>query len=148
MIGESAMKKSTQAHWAAAASALFFGLSAGAQNAPGEDPVILVKRVAVQMMPTGSQRTSTPLESVTDMPSWVKAKVVRYEAKSNSDISAGFMSDSDVTRSATSDGFKKTCIQEVGSSTTTTQSQGAGRNGVPANQQIVVLRGDLVNICK
>jgi hypothetical protein len=147
MIGESAMKKSTQVHAALAAAALFLGLGAGAQNAPGEDPVVLVKRVAVQMLPTGAARVSTPLESVTDMPSWVKAKVVRYEARSNSDIAAGFLSDGDVTRSATSDGFRKTCIQEVGSSSTP-PAQGAGRNGVPANQQIVVLRGDLVNICK
>lgn len=120
--------------------------SAWAQNAPGEDPVVLNKRIALQMLPIGGTRASTPMETVNDMPAWLKAKVVRYEAKANSDLTTGMSTDADVTRTASSDGLKKTCIQEVGSNTIT---QNSATNGGKGNApQIVVLKGDLVNICK
>ena len=124
------------------------GLSASgwAQNVPGEDPVILSNRIGVQMLPFANARLSTPMNNKNSMPAWLDAKVVRYEAQSNSGITTGLITDSDVARSASSDGFKKTCIQEVGS-TTTTQTNSA-KSTVGNNQQIVVLRGDLVNICK
>lgn len=124
------------------------GLSASgwAQNVPGEDPVILSNRIGVQMLPFANARLSTPMNNKNSMPAWLDAKVVRYEAQSNSAITTGLITDSDVARSASSDGFKKTCIQEVGS-TTTTQTNSA-KSTVGNNQQIVVLRGDLVNICK
>ncbi len=122
-------------------------LPAWSQNAPGEDPVVLTKRVTVQMSPTGGSRTSSPMESITDMPAWMKAKVARYEAKANSDQTRGISTDADATTQAASDGFKKTCIQEVGSTTTTSMLAGSRMN-TQNNQQIVVLKGDLVNICK
>lgn len=124
------------------------GLSASgwAQNVPGEDPVVLSNRIGVQMLPIANGRLSTPMNNKNSMPAWLDAKVVRYEAQSNSGITTGLITDSDVARSASSDGFKKTCIQEVGS-TTTTQTNSA-KSTVGNNQQIVVLRGDLVNICK
>ncbi len=121
-------------------------VTAWSQNAPGEDPVILSKRVTVQMLPIGGARTSAPMQNVADMPAWMKAKVARYEAKFNAEQTVGMATDADVTRTATSDGLKKTCIQEVGSNTVAPASNG-GRVS-PNNQQIVVLRGDLVNICK
>lgn len=120
--------------------------SAWAQNAPGEDPVVLSKRIALQMLPIGGTRASSPMETVNDMPAWLKAKVVRYEAKANSDLTTGMSTDADVTRTASSDGLKKTCIQEVGSNTITQNSAtNSGKGNAP---QIVVLKGDLVNICK
>lgn len=129
----------------ALSASLLYGPMTWAQNAPGEDPVVLSNRVGVQMLPVGNTRTSSPMSPVTDMPAWLKAKVVRYEAKANSDQTTGIATDADVTRTASSDGLKKTCVQEVGSVTTTTSNaSGAGRN-VP---QVVVLKGDLVNICK
>ena len=126
------------------AAGLFFGTCAWAQNAPGEDPVILTKRISVQMLPIGGARASTSLGSQTGMPAWMQAKVARFEAKANSDQASEMLTDSDVTRSAGSDGFKKTCIQEVGSNTVQTP----GKFGLSNTQQIVVLKGDLVNICK
>jgi hypothetical protein len=122
-------------------------VTAWSQNAPGEDPVILNKRVTVQMLPIGGGKPSSPMQNGVDMPAWLKAKVARYEAKSNSEQTAGLLTDADVTRSASSDGFKKTCVQEVGSNTTA-PTPGGGSRVSPNNQQIVVLRGDLVNICK
>ena len=140
------MKKSTQARGVAAMVTTFLAGSVWAQNAPGEDPLILTKRVTVQMAPIGSGRTSSPLESMSTMPAWMKAKVARYEAKANSDQTKGISTEEDAIRSASSDGFKKTCIQEVG--TTTTANAVPSAKGFNNNQQIVVLKGDLVNICK
>ena len=127
-------------------ASLGLSVSGWAQNVPGEDPVILTNRVGVQMLPIANGRLSTPINNKNAMPAWLNAKVVRYEAKSNSELTTGLVTDSDVVRSASSDGFKKTCIQEVGS-TTTTQANSA-KLPVVNNQQIVVLKGDLVNICK
>ncbi|WP_341911405.1 hypothetical protein [Polaromonas sp. YR568] len=141
------MKTSSQVVGAATMAALFLMGSAWAQNAPGEDPVILTKRIAVQMAPIGGARPSSPMESMTSLPAWMKAKVARYEAKANSDQTNGISTDADAVRSASSDGFKKTCIQEVGSTTTASSATGARQNGFSSNQQIVVLKGDLVNIC-
>ena len=127
-------------------ASLGLSVSGWAQNVPGEDPVVLTSRVGVQMLPIANGRLSTPINNKNAMPAWLDAKVVRYEAKSNSELATGLVTDSDVVRSASSDGFKKTCIQEVGS-TTTTQANSA-KLPVVNNQQIVVLKGDLVNICK
>lgn len=144
------MKNSAHLHWALVnlitltAGSLFLGASAWAQNAPGEDPVILTKRVAVQMSPVGAARTSSPLNAETGMPAWMQAKVARFEAKANSDQTNGMLTDADATRTASSDGINKTCIQEVGSNT----AQTPGKFGLSNTQQIVVLKGDLVNICK
>jgi hypothetical protein len=82
------------------------------------------------------------------MPAWMKAKVARYEAKANSDQNSGISTDEDAVRSASSDGFRKTCIQEVGSATSTALPAGGRQALAGSNQQIVVLKGDLVNICK
>ena len=126
--------------------ALTLSTSGLAQNAPGEDPVILTKRVGVQMLPVGAARASTQMSLSTDLPASSKAKIARHEAKFNADQMTGSNSDSGVTQSATFDGLKKTCIQEVGSSTL--PDSGSGARVGPGNQQIVVLRGDLVNICR
>ena len=126
------------------AASLFLGASAWAQNAPGEDPVVLTKRVAVQMLPIGGARPSSSFSSQTGMPAWMQAKVARFEAKANSDQNGSILTDSDVVRTASSDGLKKTCVQEVGSNT----AQTPGKFGLSNTQQIVVLKGDLINICR
>lgn len=117
-----------------------------AQIRPGEDPVILTKRVSTMQLPDSGIHKSTPLDNA-EMPASMRAKVARFEAKSKSDVTSGFSSDKDVTRETSSDGFKKTCVQEVGSNTAAGAKQ-PGRPGQANNQQIVVLRGDLINICK
>ena len=117
-----------------------------AQARPGEDPVTITKRVSNLQLPDGGVAKSKPLDSA-EMPASLRAKVARFEAKSKSGETSGFSSDKDVTRESSSDGFKKTCIQDVGSNTSTSAQQ-PGRPGQTNNQQIVVLRGDLVNICK
>ncbi len=118
--------------------------SVRAQNAPGEDPVVLTNRISVQMLPMGGANASAPLNAQNGMPAWMQAKVARFEAKANSEQGGDILTDSNATRSASSDGLKKTCIQEVGSNT----AQAPGKFGLVNTQQIVVLKGDLVNICK
>lgn len=119
-----------------------------AQIPPGEDPLVLNRPVSTQMLPTAAPRASTPLESPNPMPSSLKAKIVRYEAKASSTNKEGILTDSDVVRSASSDGFKKTCVQEVGSNTAPLHATGGAKPGFGNNEQIVVLKGDLVNICR
>ena len=122
--------------------------SAQAQLPPGEDPLVLNRPVITQMMPTGGQRASSPLESLNPMSSSLKAKIVRFEAMASSASKEGILTDSDVVRSASSDGFKKTCVQEIGSNTALSNAAGGARPGFGNNDQIVVLKGDLINICR
>lgn len=124
-----------------------------AQRAPGEDPLRLSSAVSHLSLPGAAAVKSTGLDGNTEMPAWLKAKVARFEAKA---FSAGaddgtVLSDNDVTSTSTTQGVRRTCRQDVGSS----QTGGVGRNPAAgngprtnANQQIVVLRGDLVNICR
>ena len=116
-----------------------------AQNAPGEDPATLTKKIGLQMMLDGGAAKSRPLDNG-EMPASMRAKVARYEATANSGVASGISTDADVTRETTSDGFQKTCVQSVGSATT---AGGAGGRVIGGNnQQVVVLKGDLVNICR
>eukprot|EP01038_Epipyxis_sp_PR26KG_P001934 gene1934-2740_t len=43
-------------------------------QAPGEDPVILTKKLSVQMQPTGPVAASTGLDGSNTMPSWLRAR--------------------------------------------------------------------------
>ena len=112
--------------------------------APGEDPIVLTKPVENLQLPvnTGSVASAA---STGDMPTNVKAKIARLEAKAFSDNTDGVYTDADIRTTVTAGAQKKSCTQDVGSNTSTssTQRYGPGNN----KQQIVVLRGDLVNIC-
>ncbi|WP_422842800.1 hypothetical protein [Acidovorax sp. M2(2025)] len=132
---------------AAALAAAFAAAPAGAQ-APGEDPVVLTKKLTVQMQPTGAPAQSTGLDNPGTMPSWLRARIARYEAKAFSDDPAGVATQNDVVTTANAQGMQKTCVQEVGSNTVAGGAAGAGRYGPNQAPQVVVLRGDLVNICK
>lgn len=49
---------------------------------------------------------------------------------------------------ANAEGMQKTCVQEVGSNTLSSSSASTLRYGSNQAPQVVVLRGDLVNICR
>ena len=49
---------------------------------------------------------------------------------------------------ANAQGMQKTCVQEVGSNTVSANTTGSAKYGPNQAPQVVVLRGDLVNICK
>lgn len=133
------------ATWRALAIGLLWmlGASAWAQSAPGEDPLVLTKRVAPTGLPLNNQPKSTGLDQSSQMPAWMRAKVSRYTAKAYSANTDGIYTDADVVTTATTDGFRRSCTQEIATQTT----NAANRFGAPAQDQIVVLRGDLVNIC-
>ncbi len=117
-----------------------------AQSAPGEDPISLQNRVSIQMLPLGGAPKSTSINFSTDIPEWQKARISRYEAKAFSGNKGDILTEKDVVNTATSDGFKTTCTQSIGSTAAPTAGITTGA-GVKPTQQVVVLRGDLVNIC-
>ncbi|UCV01227.1 hypothetical protein [Acidovorax radicis] len=117
-------------------------------QAPGEDPVVLNKKLIIQMQPTGNAAPSGNIDGATGMPSWLRARVARYEAKAFSGDTTGIATNSDVVTTANAQGMQKTCVQEVGSNTLSSSStSNVNRYGPQAAPQVVVLRGDLVNIC-
>jgi hypothetical protein len=130
---------------AAAAAALFI-LQAAAQ-APGEDPVIVKGKLSVQMQATGPAPKSGNIENTNGMPAWMRARVTRYEAKAASSDTTGILTDNDVVSTATAEGLQKTCVQEIGSRTVSSTTPGS-KYGPNQTSQVVVLRGDVVNICK
>lgn len=111
-------------------------------SAPGEDNIQLQNPVEHLQLPIGGARASKGLDQEGDgIPSSLKAKIVRYEAKTFSDQKDGIYTDGDVNRIVETQANRKTCIQDVGSNV-------AAPTGVGGRDQIVVLRGDLVNICR
>lgn len=137
----------------AIALAISLALPAWAQLAPGEDPLQINGKVTHLALPLGASAKSGSLDGNTEMPAWLSAKVARFEAKA---FSAGaddgsIFTDNDVNTTTTTQGVRRTCRQDVGSNTTATGVGRAPTAGGPktnANQQIVVLRGDVVNICR
>lgn len=125
--------------------ALQIGAAALAQNVPGEDPIRLTSRVIIQGVPFGAAPRSGNMNPLAEIPPWQRAKIARYEAKAFSGNKGNILTEKDVVNTANSDGFKTTCTQTIGS---VVNSPGITTGaGFMPSQQIVVLRGDLVNIC-
>lgn len=121
------------------------GFTVLAQNAPGTDPVRIESRVVIQGLPTGPAPRSGNISPSAEIPAWQRAKIARYEAKAFSGNRGDILTERDVINTASSDGFNTTCTQSIGSiSTPAGITTGAG---FQRTNQIVVLRGDLVNIC-
>lgn len=140
---------------AAAVLAAAYAAAPASAQAPGEDPVVLTKKLSVQMQPTGPAAASTGLDNGGTMPSWLRARIARYEAKAFSDDPGGVATQNDVVTTASAQGMQKTCVQEVGSNTVAAGASGNGATGGSSGKygqspaaQVVVLRGDLVNICR
>ena len=126
---------------------LGMAMGAGAQGVPGEDPVQLKGPVQYMNLPGSAVQKSGQIDSNPDMPAWMKARVARYEAKAFSATAndGTILTDNDVVNTANAQGLRKTCVQEVGSITSANNS---ASNTLGGQQQIVVLRGDLVNVCR
>ena len=120
---------------------------ANAQLAPGEDPVYLKEKVVVNMLPINNTMRSTPLQNSAGVPAWMDARIAKFQAKAYSIDTTGIYTDSDVKTTTITDGFRKTCIQDVGS-TIAAAANSTGKFGAMPQDQIVVLKGDLVNICR
>jgi hypothetical protein len=125
---------------------LLFTPCVGAQLAPGEDPVLLRQRVTYNMLPLNNAMRSTVMSNSQEIPGWMQAKLARFQAKAFAADTTGIVTDESVVTSNTQQGLRKVCTQEVGSSASTT-GPSSGRYGPQNDPQVVVLRGDLVNIC-
>lgn len=118
-----------------------------AQIAPGEDPVLVAKQIQRNMVPS-SQGVSSPQPAFVEIPAWMDAKLARFQAKAFAADTSGIWTDENVITSYSKDGLRKVCTQDIGSNSTINASQSFNRYGPRADSQIVVLRGDLVNICR
>lgn len=112
-----------------------------AVSAPGEDPVTISGRVTYLQLPTAPAARSSSLEYRRDIPDDIAAKVSRYTAKAFSPNIGGIQTEKDVVQSVQTNGTQTTCYQSIGS------VSAAGKPNIQNNEQIVVLRGDVINIC-
>jgi hypothetical protein len=114
--------------------------------APGEDTISISGfKPTAPGNGSGQGTVKGGLDPNEVVPAWLRAKITRYTARAFAENTQGINTDNQVVQSAQSNGMSKTCVQEVGSNTAASGSNKAGPKG---QQQIVVLRGDLVNICK
>jgi hypothetical protein len=121
-----------------------------ARGAPGEDEIQLKGPVKFAVSPGAQQATSGDMDGPTDIPAWMRARITRFTAKAFS-ITAedgSIYTDKDVTTTTQVDGLRKTCIQEVGTNTVAADGALGTRYGPQTRDQVVVLRGDLVNVCR
>ena len=134
---------------AAAVLGLTLPLAAHA-GAPGEDPITLEKKVTVQMMPINQARTTGSINYNLGTPAQIQAKINRYTAQAYSANTSGISTEKDVVQTVQTQGSKVVCSQSVGSNTGTSGLGGSGSAGgkvTSSGDQIVVIRGDMVNIC-
>lgn len=110
-----------------------------AQAAPGEDPVTISGRVTYLQLPTAAATRSTSIQYQQQMPDDAAAKISRYTAKAFSGNLGQIKTEKDVVQFVQTKGNQTTCYQSIGSTT--------GPNTGANNEQIVVLRGDVINIC-
>lgn len=144
------MKRLLQLYMWVAAVTLLSGLPlVQGHAAPGEDMIVLPGNVQFASAPTTAPSRSGHIEPSPNIPSWMQARISRYTAKAYSaSADDGIIyTDNDVVTTTTVNGFRKTCVQEVGSNTASDGAFGT-RYGPNQRDQVVVLRGDLVNICK
>ena len=121
-------------------------LAAGsiAQTAPGVDTVTISKPVTYLQVPTARVAPSGTIHYDQTLPDNVAAKVARYTAKAYSSYDTNVKTDRDVVQSVKTNATQTTCVQSVGSNSIVTP---AGGSATMTGDQIVVLRGDLINIC-
>ena len=117
-------------------------MTAFAQNAPGEDPVQIQSKVTYQMAPNPIVNKSTAINMQMGMSGADQAKIARYTAMAYT-ATPGVLTDKDVVNTVHTNGMNTTCTQSVGSNVV----PGSGAASLLATQQVVVLRGDLVNVC-
>lgn len=123
--------------------------SAQMSGIPGEDPIFIKSRIAAPMGPALAQARSTPMTPVPVTPAWLEAKVARLEAKAWAFDAGKLITDKNVLAAASSDGLRKVCIQDIGSSVSAGANAASGTGMLNSSEpQIVVLKGDVVNICR
>ena len=140
----------TTACCATALAAISLTCALPAHSAPGEDVIEIKGPVRYAVSPGAQPPVSGGLDGPTDIPAWMRAKMTRYIAKAYSATAedGSIYTDSDVVSTIQAEGLRKTCVQEVGSNTLPTDDSLGNRYGSGQREQVVVLRGDLVNVCR
>ena len=116
---------------------------------PWEDPISLDRPVHYLKLPNYATQKSTTLQKADGMPASLRAKVARYQAKAKSAMNGDgtIYTEKDVISKSSGNALHRTCVQEVASNTyATTPGAPVAKKG--QGDQIVVLRGDVINICK
>ncbi|MFT3776777.1 MAG: hypothetical protein QM772_00630 [Ottowia sp.] len=106
----------------------------------------ITNKVNYLQMPTSVAARSSSIQYRRDMPDDTAAKVSRYTAKAFSGDVGNIKTERDVVQSVKTNGLQTTCYQSVGSIGAPSSANGGGAS-LASNEQIVVLRGDLINIC-
>ena len=101
----------------------------GTQAGPGEDPVTITSKVVFTLGPMAPTIKSTDINYNRGIPDDVQAKIARYSAQAHTSNSTGIATERDVVQSVRTNG-----------------TPGGGSVSV-SGDQIVVLRGDMINIC-
>lgn len=121
--------------------AMLGGAMACAMAAPGEDPVHIIGKVSYLQIPTAPRSVSSNIVYKTGMPDDAKAKIAHYVAKSFSADTTGILTEKDVVSSVQTNSLGGvTCVQTV-------QPGAPGAGATMGQAQVVVIRGDLVNVC-
>lgn len=132
------------------ASALIAGMvlaTLAVADAPGEDPVVVKGTVAAPPPRTGgAEPQSGGFDADPYLPSWLRARITRYQAKAFSANPDGIVTENDVVTTTAAQGIRKACVQDVASNVAPTTP--GMKYGPAPTAQVVVLRGDLVNICR
>ena len=118
-------------------------MASAAQAAPGEDPVTISNRVSYLQLPTAPMTRSGSIDYRRDIADDIAAKASRYTAKAYSAETGGVKTEKDVVQSVRTNGTQTICTQSVGS----VSAPAGGGIRASTNEQVVVLRGDLINIC-
>lgn len=125
------------------------GYAADCCAAPGEDPIVIQVRVNAPIGPALAQARSTPMTPPAVTPAWLEAKVARLEAKAWAFDTGNLITDKNLLAAANSDGIRKLCVQDIGSALSAGANSAAGSGALRNTEpQIVVLKGDVVNICR
>ena len=120
-------------------------LAAGVVKAgPGEDPVTITSKVTFTMGPMAPTAKSTDINYNRGIPDDVQAKIARYSAQAFTSNSTGISTERGVVQSVKTNGTQTTCVQSVGSNAIATPG---GGSVTVSGDQIVILRGDMINIC-
>lgn len=115
-------------------------------QAPGQDTIVLNSGPVISGSGGNAERPGKGLDGRSDMPIGLKAKIARYTALSM--LKGEESADSQtVVQRAESAGFTKTCVQDIASNTAPA-GLGTGRYGPRSQDQVVVLRGDFINVCR
>jgi hypothetical protein len=129
---------------------LMIGLSAitgmAYAQAPGQDTIVITTAPNSGGANGNPERPGKGMEQRSDMPIGLKAKIARYTAL---DMSRGEdnTKSENIVKQADSAGFTKTCTQDIASNTAPS-GMGSGRYGPRPQDQVVVLRGDFINVCR